>query len=204
MILYLIRHGETDYNKQKRLQGQTDIELNECGRQLAIETGAALNKIKFDYVVSSPLARAVETARLITGENEDAIIKDKRIIEIGFGEYEGLCFQAEGYNIPTPDFISFFHAPETYDVPLHGESFIDVIKRTGDFLNELIHNPNNQDKTILVSTHGCALKAILANIKKTPLKDFWGEGVHKNCAVTIVRIEDGKAEIIEEGKVYYT
>ena len=59
------------------------------------------------------------------------------------------------------------------------------------------------DKTILISTHGCALKAILANINHTPVEQFWGEGVHRNCAVTILKVQDGKIEVEEEGKVFY-
>ena len=58
------------------------------------------------------------------------------------------------------------------------------------------------DKTILVSTHGCALKAILANINHTPIEKFWGEGFHKNCGITIVEVENGEARILVEGKVY--
>ena len=70
-------------------------------------------------------------------------------------------------------------------------------------MTELINNPQYQDKTVLVSTHGCALKAILANVNNTPIKDFWGEGVHKNCAVTRLVSKDGQVTMIEEGKIYY-
>ena len=61
-----------------------------------------------------------------------------------------------------------------------------------------------QDKTVLLSTHGCALKAILANIYHTPVAEFWGEGVHKNCAVTHLSVKGTEFQMIEEGKIYYT
>lgn len=204
MLIYLIRHGETDLNKQKRLQGQTDIPLNEYGRHLALITGQALAKEAcFDTVFSSPLGRAVETAKIIIGNRTCSFHTDNRIQEISFGEYEGLGFGTGDYSIPDPGFLNFFNAPERYVTPPKGENFKDVIARTGEFLRELIANPEYEEQTILISTHGCALKALLANIRQTQIKDFWGDGVHKNCAVTTVRAVNGKAEVIEEGKIFY-
>lgn len=203
MLVYLIRHGETDQNKHRNLQGQGNFPLNEYGRELAGITGKALAEVPFDCVFSSPLIRALETAKIIIGNRKIPLLEDDRIQEISFGEYEGLCCGREGYNIPDEHFPYFFVAPEKYQVPPKGESFEEIIKRTGAFWKELTANPEYQEKTILVSTHGCALKALLANIRSTQIKDFWGEGVHKNCAVTIVKVEDGKAEILEEGKVFY-
>ena len=202
MKIYLIRHGETELNKQRRLQGQSDILLNENGRRLAEITGRALSNVPFDYVFSSPLKRALETAELVIGNRNIPIVTDKRIQEISFGEYEGLCFHPENYNIPDKDFLNFFQAPERYKVPPKGESFQEVIARTGEFWREITEDTQYRDKTILVSTHGCALKAILANIRQTPLERFWGEGVHKNCAVTIVdKINDVIS--VDEGIIFY-
>lgn len=202
MTVYLIRHGETDLNKQKMLQGRSNIELNEYGRELARKTGEALKDVSFDYVYSSPLIRAYETAKLLLGDKEIPVVTDERIQEISFGVYEGLSYHPEHHTIPDKDFIRFFDAPESYKVPENGESFEEVIKRTGEFWQELIRNPMHEKKTILVSTHGCALKAILANINQTPIENFWGEGVHKNCAVSIVRISGNKIDT-EEGKIFY-
>ena len=203
MILYLIRHGETDFNKQRRIQGQSDIPLNAYGRELAIKTGEGLKNVKFDLVFTSPLIRAQETARLVIGERNIPFIEEPRIQEIAFGEYEGLCCSEEGYNIPDIHFLNFFDDPANYQTPPKGESFQQVIERTGNFLEELTHRKEYADKTILVSTHGCALKAILANVYQTTIDQFWGEGVHKNCAVTILREQNEKIEIIEEGRVFY-
>lgn len=204
MLVYLIRHGETDQNRQRKLQGQSDCPLNEYGRELAEITGNALADVAFDCAFSSPLIRALETARIIIGNRKMPLIEDDRIQEISFGDYEGLCCGREGYNIPDKHFQYFFDAPDKYHVPPNGESFEEVIARTGNFWRELTGKPEYRDKTILIATHGCALKALLANIRQTEIKDFWGAGVHKNCAVTIVKVEDGKAEILEEGKIFYS
>lgn len=203
MILYLIRHGVTDQNKKRCLQGRSDIELNEYGRELARKTAEGLKDVEFDMIFTSPLKRARETAEIIRRERNIPVINEERLIEIGFGDYEGLSFGKETYNIPDSKFMYFFERPELYQVPPAGESFEEVIKRTGEFLEELSRKQDYYDKTILLSTHGCALKALLSNINRNSLENFWGEGVHKNCAVTIIRVKDGIFEVLEEGKVYY-
>ena len=203
MILYMIRHGETDFNRQRRIQGQSDIPLNAWGRELARRTGKGLEDVRFDLVVTSPLIRAKETAQLIVGEKSIPFIEEPRIQEIAFGEYEGLCCSKDGYNIPDKNFLAFFDDPSHYQTPPKGESFQQIIDRTGCFMEELINRGEYADKTILISTHGCSLKAILANINHTPVEQFWGEGVHRNCAVTILKVQDGKIEVEEEGKVFY-
>lgn len=203
MRLYIVRHGETDMNKRQLLQGQTDSELNEYGRELARKTRDGLAEVNFDIAFTSPLKRAKETAQIILGDRDTTLVEEKRIQEISFGEYEGLCFGKENFNIPDTDFHSFFEKPHKYVVPEGGESFEAVIERTGEFLKELCDKEEYQSQTILVSTHGCALKALIANIVGASVEKFWGNGVHPNCAVTIVDVKDGKAEVVEEGKIYY-
>ena len=204
MQIYLIRHGETDYNKSRRIQGQCDIELNNCGRELAKITAQALKDVPFDLVFTSPLKRAKETAEIIVGDRQIPVIEDVRIREISFGEYEGLCCDPRNYNIPDKDFLNFFNDTVHYHVPPKGESLKQVIDRTENFFKELVGKEEFADKTILVSTHGCALKAMLASINHTPIAQFWGEGVHKNYAVTRIEVKAGIIEILEEGKVYYS
>lgn len=207
MRIYLIRHGETDLNKHKILQGRSDHELNEYGRELACVTGKALKDVSFDLVFTSPLKRAKETAQLLISENERSvqppIIDEERIQEISFGDFEGKCYGKDNFNMPDPDFLNFFEKPEAYKTPPGGESFEEVLSRTGSFLRELAGNGTYKDKTILVSTHGCALKAILANVSNTPIPEFWGDGVHRNCAVSIVDVTDGVSIVREDGRVYY-
>ena len=202
MKVYLIRHGETQWNKQRLLQGKTDMPLNENGRQVARMTAEGLRGIAFDQVYSSPLSRAYETARLVT-EGRYPIRKDERLTEIGFGVYEGLCCGREGYNIPDPDFVNFFQDPSKYAPPQGGESVQDLINRTMDFLQELAAEPGNQGKTILISTHGAALRSMLVGIQKKPLSEFWQGGVHRNCAVTILSEEQGIYSIEQENVIYY-
>ena len=190
MRLYFVRHGETDWNKERRVQGQVNIELNEFGRHLALETAKGLKDIPFDVCFTSPLRRARETAELILEGRDVPIIDEERIGEIALGEYEGGCCSKTGWNLPE-DFRKFFFAPDEYKAPLNGEDFYDMKKRTFDFLDELIHDEKWKDSNILISTHGVALAGILNNIKNEDISKYWGEGVHKNCAVTEVEVCDG-------------
>ena len=89
MELYIVRHGETKWNSLGLLQGNTDIELDEKGRELAGQLGTELDYTHFDCIYSSPLIRAYETACLIRGHRNIPIIRDDRIREISFGTYEG-------------------------------------------------------------------------------------------------------------------
>ena len=86
MDIYLIRHGETDWNKTKRLQGVTDIPLNAYGIELAEKTAEGLKDVPFDRIYTSPLIRAKETAQIILGTRQIPLLEDPRIKEIGFGE----------------------------------------------------------------------------------------------------------------------
>ena len=102
-MLYIIRHGQTAKNKQKVLQGRSDLPLNEEGRQQSLDAGAALREqgIKADRVYSSPLIRAVETAKLACGT--DDVMTDERLIEMDYGPYEGMDLTS-----PAPEVIEFF------------------------------------------------------------------------------------------------
>lgn len=85
MKLYMIRHGQTEWNKEKRLQGRADIPLNAYGIQLAEETRDGLLGVRFDIAFTSPLKRAKKTAQILLEGQEVKLIEDERIIEIGFG-----------------------------------------------------------------------------------------------------------------------
>lgn len=140
---------------------------------------------------------------IIKGVRDIPVMTEPRIIEISFGEYEGLCCGKKDYNIPDPEFMNFFDRPEAYKPPRGAEGIEELKARTADFLAEIVHNKDMEGDTILVSTHGAALRELLSNINHVALRDFWKGGVHKNCAVTIVDVKDGQAVITEEGKTYY-
>ncbi len=204
MRLYIMRHGQTEWNVSKRLQGRSDTELNETGRELARKTGEALLTVPFTAAFTSPLKRAKETARLALGGRDIPVIEDERLIEISFGVYEGLSSGKEHYEIPDPDFSFFFTAPDRYQAPEGAESFASLHARTADFLRDITTRPELEEETILVATHGAAGRALLNALRTFEMKDFWNGGVSKNCSVAILESHLGKVRLLEENRVYYS
>lgn len=202
MKLYIIRHGETDWNVRKLLQGGSETVLNENGRRLAVLTGEALKEISFARAYSSPLKRAMETAELVLGERGPKVIPEPLIREISFGIYEGKCYHPDRMEVPKEMIDSFFHHTERYEAPPEGESLEQIIERTNQFYESLIHNEELQDANILISAHGCAVRALEQSIDKSC--GFWRNGVPKNCAVTVVHISDGQVISVEWDKLFYS
>ena len=198
MKLYIIRHGQTDWNRARLLQGRTDIPLNEWGTRVAQLTKEGLQDIVFDIAFTSPLIRARKTAELILEGRDIPIIDDDRLIEVNFGPYEGESFQLDNENLQ-----NFFSKPEAYYSVDGSETIESVFERTGKFLLELYNKKEYENSTILISTHGAALCGLLCNIKKWDKADFWKGGLHKNCGFSIVEVTDGIPKIIEEAIIAY-
>lgn len=201
MLIYLMRHGETDWNKERRLQGQSDIPLNEYGIELAVKTAEALVDVAFDAAFCSPLERAEKTAGIILGERKTPLYKDIRLKEINFGTSEGICFDAAKKN-PEDPLHDFFCRPECYLPPEGAESFAQVAERGESFLQEKILPLEGSCENILIVAHGAFNRSLLNSIMGTPLKDFWRISL-PNCAVSILSLEDGQFKVAEESRVYY-
>ncbi|MBP5726927.1 MAG: histidine phosphatase family protein, partial [Clostridia bacterium] len=89
-MLYIIRHGKTDWNVRHKMQGRTDIPLNEEGRQMAEAAREEYRDIHFDICFSSPLIRAKETAEILLRDRNIPILTDDRLLEMSFGRFEGV------------------------------------------------------------------------------------------------------------------
>lgn len=210
MLIYILRHGETDYNITGRLQGWADIPLNAKGVALAAQTGEGLKGTHFDVCFSSPLIRAVETARQVLGHsgNMDTPIQtDDRLKEIHMGRFEGLGCKSDHYELPPEsDFPNFFKDGFSFSGFPGGETVKQVCRRSADFLEEIIQNPQLQDKTVLISGHGCSSRALL-NYFYEDKDNFWRGHVPYNCSINIVRVDtengEKKSQILEEDKIFY-
>ncbi len=213
MRLYIIRHGVTAWNKAKRMQGQTDIPLAEEGIELAVRTGEGMADVPIDVVISSPLIRAVETAKgVLRGRDlsgakrngnipEIPVITDDRIQEISFGEWEGECV-LDSNVLPEGYLEQFFHDPLHIPQPPGGETFLQVRERTGAFLRELSSRSDYAEKSVLISTHGAAGRCLLSHFFEDGEVNIWRTGVPANCSVSIVEIRDGIGTVIELDKIY--
>lgn len=201
MLIYLMRHGETDWNKARRLQGQSDIPLNEYGIELAVKTAEALADVPFDMAFCSPLGRTEKTAKIILGNRKTPLYTDVRLKEINFGTNEGICFDAAKKN-PQDPLHDFFCRPESYLPPEGAESFAQVAERGSSFLQEKILPLEGKCETLLIVAHGAFNRSLLNSIMGTPLKDFWRISL-PNCAVSILSLEERRFKVVEESKVYY-
>lgn len=201
MKIYLIRHGETEWNKEYRLQGQADTKLNDYGRELARTTAEALKEIPFDVIYHSPLNRAKETAEILKRDRKIELISDERLLEMSFGIAEG-CFIGEIKDNPKNPMFNFLKNPDKYIPPQNGESFEDVYVRSGDFLKEELLPLEKSYQNIMVVAHGAVNRTILNAIAEIPISDFWNIRL-KNCAVSIIDLTDGEWTLEEEGRIYY-
>lgn len=201
MLIYVVRHGETEWNRLKKVQGIADIPLAREGILLAKRTGEALREVPFDICFTSPLKRARQTAEYVLGGREIPIIEDERIREINFGILEGTKSRDENGNLINEQMRIFFENPLQFPRPENGENISDILERTRDFWLEKINDPALQEKTILVSSHGCAVRALLQNVYQE-VENFWHGSVPPNCSVNLLEVKDGHARFLEEDKVY--
>ncbi len=176
-MLYVMRHGKTDWNLLYKLQGGVDIPLNDMGRKMAAEAAEEYKNVHFDICYSSPLIRAHETAKIFLSNRNIPIITDQRIKEMSFGIYEGA---EHVFDHPEWPVYQLFKNPELYNPPQGAESFEDLFKRVGDFLNSVIKKELEEKKDILIVAHGALNSAIITMVKKLALKDFWSFGI-PNC-----------------------
>ena len=202
MNIYVIRHGETKANKEGVLQGSSNWPLNDFGIKLAEITGTNMKGIKFDACFSSPLDRARQTAEIVlkNSNNENVEIQfDDRIKEINMGVYEGKSFKPPKVEVPIVKILLFRKNAFFTARWKGGETTREVCRRCQDFLNELA---TKNYENVLVSTHGCATRAMLNKLYENKF-DFWQGHVPYNCAVSIIEVNDGEMKLIEKDKIYY-
>lgn len=178
MFIYLVRHGETDWNRQRRIQGSSDIPLNSTGRAQAKTTGELLSSRMWDGIFASPLSRAMETARIIASEvGLEAPGTLPAVVERNYGDAEGR----------TASEVDALYPGDT-EVPGR-ESREAVIERALPALVQLAED--NHGKSIIVVAHGGVIASILAAVAperpRTPIV---------NGSVHSFRHDDGTLRLI--------
>ena len=190
MEVYLLRHGETPWNREKRIQGSTEwIDLTEFGVEIAERTRDGMKKagLSFDRIFTSPLRRALHTAQIV-GEGFGIVPEqDARLREMGFGRYEG-TFMLDGA-FEDANIRACFKDPPAF-VPNGGESFDDVLARARDFFEEVLRPLEGKAQRVLVVSHGAFMRSLTRYVTGRALKDYW-QGVQPNCCVHVVEISGG-------------
>jgi len=178
--LYLVRHGETDWNAARRIQGSTDIPLNDTGRAQARATGRRLAARRFDRIVASPLSRAFETAGIIAdeiGASGPEALDD--LVERRYGQAEGLDYRTLHQRFPS-------------GTPVPGRETRDrVAARVLPALLRLVGD--GSDARILAVTHGGVIRSVLTAVAPDAVAD----GVPiPNGSVHSFQALDGRLELI--------
>lgn len=176
--LYLVRHGETDWNRQRRIQGLTDIPLNETGRAQARATGMLLTRRRWDAIFSSPLDRARETASIIAAEvglAEPTLVD--ALVERNYGQAEGMDWLEVERRFPHGTVVPGRESREQVGARVIPALMELAAERPGD--------------AVLVVSHGGAIRAVLNEVEPAA-----SHGMITNGSVHSFRVEDGALRLI--------
>ena len=188
MELILVRHGETPFNRERKVQGITDMELNDSGLRQAHQLALALKDHEIHQIYSSPLKRACKTAEAINQFHNVPIHRRSGLMEMDQGDFEGLSFKE--LMACEKDFLRKWIADPAMTKMPNGESFIEVQERAWNAIEGII----TQDENALIVSHNFTIAAILCRIKCVDLslfRDFCVETASK----TIVQFTNGVGKI---------
>lgn len=184
--IYIIRHGKTEMNKANLLQGRSDYPLNEEGIRQAQKAAELLRDVHFDYVFSSPLGRALQTAAILVPEVKPVV--DEMLIEMDYGPFEGTDLT----RLPA-ELVTFFSDFVRNPAPEGMEQLSAVVERAGRFLDQIRHLEGN----ILISTHALLMKGLLEYLTPDSGGSYWSKHI-SNCAVYTAQIDHGRFSVPEE------
>lgn len=147
-MIYIVRHGQTEWNVSKRLQGHKPITLNEKGREEAKTLAEKIKDLDFDRIISSDLLRAKETAEIINEKVNKEIVLDARLRSVDYGNLEGRFIP----DITQEEWKIYNSTPEKFGA----ESVESVYTRIKSLFDELVET----DDSVLIVAHGGALRII--------------------------------------------
>ena len=185
--IILARHGETDWNASEIFRGRADIPLNEAGRKQAEMLGEYLGQEEVDFIYSSPLKRAVETARVIAGHRKLEINPVENLNDFHFGDWQGLSRSevVEKY----PDlYRDWLDTPEQVKIP-GGESLEDVRGRAVPFVEDAIMRCG-EGRIVFVS-HRVVNKVLVCSLLGLDMSHFWNIKID-TCGLTRFIYGDGR------------
>ncbi|MEK8127673.1 histidine phosphatase family protein [Paenibacillus filicis] len=195
--LYLVRHGQTEWNVEHRMQGHQDSPLTELGIRQANWLGDALQNERIDTVFSSTSRRAVRTAELIRGARELPVQESDEFREINLGIWEGRT-QAEVKELFPVQFDQFWSDPEAFQVE-GSETFRQVRERAAAKLDEILQA--HPGRSILLVTHTVVVKLLMAYFENRPMNELWNlPYIHPACLCKI-EVRNGIPEIILHGDI---
>jgi len=186
--LILVRHGETIWNREGRVQGFSDIDLSDVGVQQARQLALSLKDAPILAIYSSPLIRAQSTARIINEYHHAPLYIEPGLMEMDQGDFEGLTFQ-ELLACEKGFLQKWMSDPASVQMP-NGESFIELQGRAWKVIEGIVA----QSGSALVVSHNFTIAAILCKIRNVSQSQFRKVCVD-TASRTIIRFENGAASI---------
>ena len=179
MKIYVIRHGETDWNLKRKIQGNTDVELNKNGIEQAKKLKNILETYNIDIIISSPLKRARKTAEIINESIKCTIIFNENLRERGYGEFEGSAIEVlEKDEIIKSGALHNYFINKKYKGV---EPIKDIFNRVKQTIDEL--KSEYKDKNILLVTHGATIAVIEACLNGIGEDGKIDKSNTKNCEI---------------------
>jgi len=190
--IYFTRHGETEWNKQKRFQGNKNSALTEKGILAAELLSSRIEEIELDCIISSPLMRAYHTAEIVRGNKNIEIIKYDGFKEINLGDFEGMKYDEIMENCS--DVLNKIEDDPFNNCYPNGENLLEFYKRVEKSFKEIMIKYKH--KNTLIVAHGGTIKCIESYIRKLQINNDWMKSVVKNCSLSCVEVNE-KNEITE-------
>ena len=194
--LVLVRHGETAWNVEGRIQGHLDVPLNKLGLAQAAAVGLRLGTEHFEAIYSSDLIRAYRTASPVVEHPESDIVRESRLRERHLGVLQGLT--GDEAALTQPQAWKAFKSREAGLALAGGETLGEFSQRIVGFIEEIIDRHAGQ--RVLVVTHGGALDAVYRHATRMPLSAFRDFPIY-NASVNVVTYDDGHWRIESWGDI---
>ena len=184
--IFLIRHGETEWNKTNRLQGNSDVNLSAEGIEQAKLLAEHAPFHAIDAIYSSDLSRALTTAKILAAKFHMPVIEERGLRETNFGDWEGRYISELIEEFPN-DFGNFFTKPDKIKPP-NGETFLESQARVMNALDEIIAEHENQ--SIAVVSHGAAIRLIICAALDIRIRKMWSISQF-NTALNVLTYDEG-------------
>jgi len=204
MEIFLVRHGETEDNVKRIVQGQADSPLTLLGIERAKRTLSFFAGKKIDMLVSSPLGRAQSTAAIVAefaGLPISSIVTDENFQEIDLAEWTKKPAAILKGKSGDSSYNCYKNRPEQFK-PEHGESLLDLQERTIEGLESVVNN-NAELKTIVIVSHSVAIRTILLRIEQKGLQDIWKYDLPPASITKLVfDVDENKFSVDSIGNIY--
>lgn len=192
MKLYLTRHGQTEWNLERRLQGWKNSNLTPKGRKGAELLRQRLRHVDLDVIFSSPSMRARETSEIIVkGRNIDINFEDN-LREIHSGKWEGKSL-SDIEKLYPEEYYAYQNTPDLYKADNGGETFFQLQERAISAIDKIINE--NKYENVLIVTHGVTARIIIAYFENWPIEKLWETPHIYNTSLTQIDIEGENVSI---------